>query len=265
MQIIYLDRLFLLNLLADYLLLLAAGRISLAVLRRGRILAGAMLGAVYGVLAVLPGFELLSLPAFKLLCATAMVLIAYGGERRIFRCLLSFFAVSAALGGALWALGGGEAPGLAPAALLPGFALCCGLFTLLFRSRSRLAEKPLVPVRLRFLGRECRFTALVDTGNSLTDPVSGERVLIAAAAALSPLFGETGELLALPPVELVERSARLPQLRGRLRLLRYSALGGQGLLPVFRPEALEIDGAPVTDRLVAIDRRNFEGEFEGIV
>ena len=52
---VYIDLLFLLNLTANYLLLLAAGRIAGAVLRRWRIGLGGALGALYAVLIFLPG------------------------------------------------------------------------------------------------------------------------------------------------------------------------------------------------------------------
>ena len=39
----------------------------------------------------------------KLVPALFMVLIAFGGERRLWRCVVIFLAVSAAFGGAVWA------------------------------------------------------------------------------------------------------------------------------------------------------------------
>ena len=61
MDVIYIDRLFLINLLIDYLLLLLSARVSGLALRRWRYLLGALLGAAYAVLTLLPGLRLLSL------------------------------------------------------------------------------------------------------------------------------------------------------------------------------------------------------------
>ena len=47
MTVIYLDELFLLNFVVDYLLLLAAGRLSGEILRRGWLALGAAIGAAY--------------------------------------------------------------------------------------------------------------------------------------------------------------------------------------------------------------------------
>ena len=49
--VIYLDELFLLNFVVDYLLLLAAGRLSGEILRRGWLALGAAIGAAYAAAA----------------------------------------------------------------------------------------------------------------------------------------------------------------------------------------------------------------------
>ena len=69
--------------------------------------------------------------------------------------------------------------------------------------------------------------ALLDTGNSLFDPVSGMEVMVVSAHALSPVFADYPGLAACPAVELVERAARFPELAGRFRLIPYSAVGGE--------------------------------------
>ena len=55
-DIIYADSLIALNLAADYLLLLAAGRVAGAALHRGRVFLAALLGALYALASVAPGW-----------------------------------------------------------------------------------------------------------------------------------------------------------------------------------------------------------------
>ena len=104
MDVIYLDALFLLNLLADYLLCLSAGRICGLVLRRGRYLLAALLGAAYAVAVYLPGLHTLAAPPLRLAAGILMGLVAFGAERSPLRCTAVLLAVSAAFGGALWAI-----------------------------------------------------------------------------------------------------------------------------------------------------------------
>ena len=76
MTVVYIDLLFLLNLTANYLLLLAAGRIAGAVLVRWRIALGAALGALYAALIFLPGLVWLARWPCKLGLGVLMALTA---------------------------------------------------------------------------------------------------------------------------------------------------------------------------------------------
>lgn len=99
MTVVYIDLLFLLNLTANYLLLLGAGRVAGAMLRRWRIALGAGLGGLYALMAFLPHMEWLALWPCKLAFGILMTLIAYGGERGLLRIIVMFFGASAGLAG----------------------------------------------------------------------------------------------------------------------------------------------------------------------
>lgn len=269
MEVIYIDSLFFLNLGVDYLLCLASARICGLYLKRLRYLLAAVFGAAYSVLVLLPGLDVLAAWPGKLCAAGAMSLIAYGGEKRPLRCCAVFLAVAAAFGGALWAMsmsaGAGGAAPLSLGVLIPAFALCYAGLSLIFRRRAKLADKARVAVELSFLGREARFMALLDTGNSLCDPVSGMEVMVVSAHALSQVFAAYPGLAGGSAVEIVERAAAVPELAGRFRLVPYSAVGGAGLLAAFRPDSLTVDGKPQPELLAALsDELNADG-FEAVI
>ena len=96
MTVVYIDALFLLNFVVDYLLLLCAGRLAGEVLHRGRLALGAALAGAYAAAVFLPGMGFLLHPLCKLAAAVLALLISYGGSRRLLRVTLVFFAVSAA-------------------------------------------------------------------------------------------------------------------------------------------------------------------------
>lgn len=263
MEIIYIDSLFFLNLAADYLLLLAAAGIAGVRLLRGRYLLAALLGAVYSVAVYLPGCGFLAAVYWRIAAGLGMGLIAFGGERRPLRCLASWLAVSAAFGGALWALGGEH---MSLRTLMICFALCYGVMRLCFTGKAQLREKRRREVRLRFLGQEAVFFALADSGNELRDPLTGERVLVACPHALRPVFREHAGLFETQDAAaLLTRCAEIPTLRGRLHLLPFSTVGGCGLLPVFRPDALLLDGEKTTGLLVGVSPQAAGDGYEGIV
>ena len=186
MATVYLDELFLLNLVVDYLLLLAAGRLAGEVLRRPRLALGAALGAAYAAGAVLPFGGFLLHPLCKLGAGVLMVVLAYGHSRRLLRTGLTFFAVSAAFGGGVFLLQtfGSRSlalDGMLSAApdlrlILLSATVCYVLITLALGRVSRHSVSgELVKAELTLAGRRVELTALVDTGNTLADPATASR------------------------------------------------------------------------------------------
>lgn len=253
METIYIDSLFILNLAIDYLLLLVTGRICSAHLRRGFIALGAAVGAAYSVLVVLPfGAFLASWPC-KLAFAMLMLLTAYWGEKHIFRCAAVFLAVSAAFGGAVYAVSiiGGTDTGrglyvrVSFKILLLSFAVCYAVLSLVFRRSADKTERRILPAEAELDGRKTEFAILRDTGNGLYDPVSGLPVCIAEAGAAAELFpGECQACFELSdPLEMFLALSELDSCRGRFRLIPYSSVGkAAGLLPAFRPDSLTVGG-----------------------
>ncbi|MBQ6464634.1 MAG: sigma-E processing peptidase SpoIIGA, partial [Oscillospiraceae bacterium] len=93
MEIVYLDRFFLLNLLCDYLLCLVSARVCGLLLKRRRYWLAALLGAAYASAALLPGLRFLASAPGVLAAAALMALVAFGGERKPLRCGAVFLAV----------------------------------------------------------------------------------------------------------------------------------------------------------------------------
>ena len=266
MGTVYLDELFLLNLAVDYLLLLAAGRLAGEVLRRPRLALGAALGAGYAAGAVLPGGGFLLHPLCKLGAGVLMVLLAYGHSRRLLRTGLTFFAVSAAFGGGVILLHTFGSRSLALDGLLSAApdlrlvllsaAVCYALITLVLGRASRhSAPGELVPAVLTLGGRRLALTALVDTGNTLTDPATGQPVMVAEGEKAAPLFppgrAPTAEELRDPPALLERLWAE--GWRGRCRLLPYRAVGIEhGLLLAVRLDGAKVGGQEWRGLLLAL-------------
>ena len=102
MTVVYLDRVVLLNLAVDYLLLLATARLAGLPLRRGRLALAAALGALYAAAVFLPGCRMLAHPACRLAAGVAVCRLAWRRERRPWRLTALFFLLSGALAGCCW-------------------------------------------------------------------------------------------------------------------------------------------------------------------
>lgn len=267
MNVIYVDTLFLLNAVIDYLLLLASARLAGEPLHRLRFALGALLGGGYAVALFLPGMGFLYHPLCRIAAAVLMVLTAFRKSQRLLRQVLIFFALACAFGGGVLAVGllGGRGLTLGGGVfyssldlkiVLVSAAGCYGMLTLLFHrwGRHSLQRGELEPITLRLLEREVTLTALRDTGNTLTDPVSGQPVLVADGESLRELFppGSAPEREdSENPVEALERlNHRWP---GRFRLLPYRAVGVDcGLLLAVRVDQVRMDGQVKNGVLVAI-------------
>ena len=262
MNVIYADSLFALSVFTDYLLCLVTARFCSLRLRRWRYLAAALLGGVYAVAVFLPGMAWLAHPLCELCAAGFMGLVAFGGEEKLFRCLAAFLAVSASFGGAAWAValrqGSRPAPDLR--LLIGVFVGSYALLTLLSYTRQRRAREHPVAVTLTRGERRAEFTALSDSGNCLTDPVTGDRVMLVTPAALRPLFPGQAWLSLSDPVALI--TAAPP---GSFRLLRCTSVGGPALLAAFRPDTVTVGGRPRDDLLAAISPAAKGDGFQGIV
>ena len=268
MTVIYIDTLFLLNALVDYLLLLAAARLAGEPLRRWRFALGAALGGLYAVAIFLPGLDFLSHPLCRLASAALMLLTAYGGSRRLLRQGILFLALTCAFGGGVVAIGlmGGTGLSLGRGVfysaldlkiVLLSAAVCYGVLPLVFQ---RLAQHTgtageLARIRVRLGDRAVSLTALVDTGNTLTDPVNGAPVLVAEGERTASLFPMDHRP---NPSDLRDPAAGLTRLgtgewRSRFRLLPYRTVGvDRGLLLAVRTDGVEVNGKGRGPVLVAL-------------
>ena len=272
MDVIYIDRLFLINLILDYLIVLCSARLCGIRLRRGRYVLSAVLGALYAAMSIFPELSFLTLFPVKLIFGALMAITAYGGEEKLLRCCLTFFAVSALFGGAVWAIslqnGGSVGVGVCIPVSLPvlviSFALIYAVLSFVFRRSVKSADAQVSDVRIEFMGRCAFLRCLHDSGNALFDPVSGDEVLIAPAKLLSALFPGCEDALVNPDCTKILAE---PSVSGRMRLIPYTAVGtGSGMLAAFRPDAVTVDGKPRCDIIVGISPTPIGGEgFDSLI
>ena len=103
-MVIYVDTLFLLNGMVDYLLLLASARLAGEPLFRVRFALGAVFGGLYAVAIFLPGLAFLVRPPCRLAAAVLMVLLAFWRSRRLLRQMVIFLPSPARLEEVYWPL-----------------------------------------------------------------------------------------------------------------------------------------------------------------
>ncbi len=256
---VYIDSLFALNAIINYLLLVVSARLCDLPVKRWRMLLGAVLGGVYAVVVFLPPFHFLMSLLCKGIVALLMSLIAAGGVawRRFVKYTLVFLGVSFATGGAVMALGavtgqmgvrnGAAMTSIHMPTLILGFGVCYLILTLVFRRSARHGglSHDVAAVEVVSEGRTVRFSALLDSGNTLTDPLTGAPVMIVEPEKLCSLWPPACRSL-IDRRALRDPTALLSQLHeigmgARFRLVPYRAVGtAAGFLLTYRPDYVAV-------------------------
>ena len=263
---IYIDRVFLLNLAVDYLLLLAAARLAGTPLRRVRFLLCGAGGGLYAAAVFLPGLTWLAHPACKAVSGVAMALLAYGRERGRWKLTGLFFLLSGALAGVILAVGFCVgAPGLLVGKiyraeidwklLLGGTAALSLALHLLFRQGARHGGGELMNVQIAIGGNTGQVTALHDTGNTLRNPVDGRPVLVMEQAAILELLPEAEADIIRETTAPEAAMARLYDGGSGLHftLLPFRSVGTEsGLLLAVRSDYIALHRRRMPKTLIAI-------------
>lgn len=292
-SVVYVDKLFLGNLLVNGLLLWSAGRLSQIKVKYHRLIIASCLGSLYSLAYFLPGLEFLFSVFGKVLMSLVMAAAAFAPlpPRKFALCLCFFYLVSFATGGMVigFAYLAGHTGGIAQIEnfllivnryLGPG--LCLALTVLwaavaalprYFKGRQRI-EAFRLPVTIYLEGRAVVVRGLVDTGNSLCDPVSGEPVVVVEHNAIRDVLPEpmrepgtcTGDA-----ITAIEKMAGTPW-SGRLRLIPFNSLGNdRGILLGIKPDKVEFLRDKKVQRVdkvvIGIHGRSFDAgeEYNAII
>ncbi len=196
---VYIDVVFLTNLLMDYILLRTVGSVFRCKKSRSRTLVGAVVGAVFSCLLVYIRAEIF-LPAYVLLhgaCAVAMLIVGCGLKKGslLLKAVLALYLAAFLCGGIWEALGTEKLTG--KIFLLLGGAAWLVLTAGTYLSDSmKIRREKIYPVTLTHNGKDYFFYGFYDSGNLLTDPVSGKPVSVIGAKSLPRILSmETTEQL----------------------------------------------------------------------
>lgn len=262
-MIVYLDMAFLLNCVTDAIALYVTAQLSGLPVRTRRLLAASLAGGTYGALCALPGLRCAASFFPQFAAAAGLVWLAFGRREAFLRQFLLFFMLSCTMGGAVVAAGrlleSGRGVELLTALDWKVFFLAGGgcflVLSVVFRggARHQLAGQ-LCRCTVEWRGAPAQFTALLDTGHTLTDGLTGRPVLTVHWAALDPLWAarEREILSRLGQDGAAACLERLGAGSG-FRLLPYQAVGvSGGLLLCFRADRVMFDSGEWKGLTVAL-------------
>lgn len=258
MRTVYVDVLIVVNMVIDWIMLLSAGRLLKLSTKPRRVLLGGAAGSVCSLAALLPKLA----PPVNLLLdigfAALMVFTAYGraSPKNFFIRTLTLFAVSFSFCGAMIFICTVFHPsGIAvvndvvyfninPVVLIL-LTLCCFYSLKLF---SRITRKDfgkrICLVSVKIGGSVSEFQAIVDSGCHVTEPFSGNFVIIADKSCINSI-----SLTNFP-----------------IRIIPYQSLGGNGILKGIMTEEASIDGIPLSEHIyIGLCSGIIKGDIKAIV
>lgn len=249
---VYVDIIFFINLICDYFLIDLTNRILCITSPRARIILSAFFGGVMGVLFFIPDFSFLSSVIGGICQASLLGIVAFVpcGIREYLKSVGLMYILSMFFAGVMFfdmmtAGGGIIKNGIfyysLPRMIIISFAVYSVLRLSLTRIR-KLVGKKVSGVILEAGDKKVKVKAFVDTGNSLTEPLSKKPVMLIEEKVLKELFGEGCTLNNL--IEWVQKD--------RIRYIPYKTIDKEGVLPGLVLDRVYIDERCIENAVVAV-------------
>lgn len=279
---VYLDVIILENIVINYLILMITMKFSKNRTSNFRLLLGSLVGTAYLLLMILlPTMKIYTTILSKLLLSMAITAVTFNFNKinAFLKTLALFYGTTFLFAGAGFAFmyfnqsGGIVKNGvmMSPLAIINTkwselvFALIFVLIILRVIwdviQNKLLKEKLLVKLRVAFDNKAIDMLALVDTGNSLHDPLGNLPVIVVEFSALKELLPEDIRQIFEKQFEndlaSITTAISCSSWHSRFRLIPFTSLGKEnGMMIGFRPDYIEIgnenDKKGIRDVIIAI-------------
>lgn len=289
---VYGDIIFAENLMMNYLILFSTAKLTRSRYRRINIILASAAGAVYSVFYYFPGYEYLYTWLLKIIFSLFIIAVAFVPYtlKEFGRITMVFYIISLLFGGAAFGIYyfiNGINFSYKGVFYIESFPVRLLLISILSAAiiikfswahiipRIR-REKILVNISILQGNKSIYSVALIDTGNSLKDPLTNLPVLIAEYEAIK-------ELLPVEIQKIFEKNkdnnlnAILSVLSGsewltKFRFIPFKSLGNEnGMLIGFKPDAIVIEDKnnrqSIKDIIIAIYNRRLskDGEYSALL
>lgn len=254
-QVIYADILFLIDVTMDFFALYVTAAIIKARFKSGRTVIAAALGGIFSVLSVIvkSGSIIMAIAVSFVMC-----FITFYGNKLfvIFKSIIIFYCVNMLLGGimtfifnAFTALSGASTDLLIFGEIksvnqnMPLTVFIISLTTVIIavkvvlKAFSRSPSRRNICCEITLCGNSEIFIMNEDSGNTLTEPISGEPIVFLSENAAKKIANNE-YLSALK----LGKGYYLGKDRHKFRIAVYGTVNGSGICSCIKPERLNIDG-----------------------
>lgn len=264
-MVVYADVLIVLNFIVDYFLIKLTAHITKTHIKIFRMVIAAFIGALFSLYIFLPTLNSFLEILLKLFSSAITVFagFGFGNIRRFLRNIITFFSVTFGFAGAMMGIWYIFRPtgmvinnsvvyfNISPLFLIAFSVL--GYFISFFIRKvfePRSVSAKLCRIEVEIEGKKAEATALIDTGNSLSDPFGSSEIIIADKSVLGGILEETEK-------------------EKRYRAVPILTVSGTEILNGYRCDRARISGVenPVIleKPIVAVSATRIVGEYKAII
>ena len=267
---IYVDVLIITSIYANFFLLKTTARLIHSELRNGKCIIAAMVGSLFSLIILLPQLNTFLLLLIRILSAALMIMVAFSGKtlRELYRTGLIFFFVCFIFAGieyGISVLSDGQNMIWHNSTLYVNISLltlvvstiisygAISFFRYYLDGKNSMDQSYTVIITQN--DKTVSIQAVGDTCNNLTDTFTGKPVIVCGQKSVDTLFekGETEKVLSRENIQHING----------WRLIPFSTIHSDGMLPVFKPEKViikntESGAAKAADVYIGIVDRDME-------
>lgn len=288
---IYVDIIIIENLIMNFIILYATGLILKIKISFFRLLFASFIGSIYSALQYISNMKILSNIMIKTFLSIVIVWVAFHPQniKKMFKQLMLFYLTTFTFGGVATYLiyvlkpqnivmkNGMYVGTYVLKVIFIGAILGTGILLVSFKiSKNKISKKDMIcKIMIKLNGKEITLNTMVDTGNMLKEPITGNPVAVVEKNSLydvlpkeilnnteSILGGDFGKI----PEDI--KQEYIP----RLKFIPFSSLGKQnGMLIGIKPEKLKVINEDIeeerADAIVGIYNKSLtkRGEYNALI
>ncbi len=257
---IYLDIIIIENLIMNYIILYATGIISKVKIYYLKIFISSLIGAIYVAIQYISKLDIYANSIIKLILSIIIVYIAFNPQdiKKMCKELVLFYLTTFTFGGVATYLiyvlkpqniiikNGMYVGTYVLKVIFIGAIIGTIILIIAFKlAKSKITKKDMIcKIKIKLDGKEKDLTAMVDTGNMLKEPITGNPVIVVEKVALYDLVPK--EILNNTEAILGGDFEKIPEhikeeYISKLKMIPFSSLGKQnGMLIGIKPQSIEI-------------------------
>ena len=290
-MIIYIDIIIVENLIMNFIILYATGLISKSKISYLRIFLASSIGAIYAITEYISKLSIYSNMLVKVVLSIVIIYVAFYPQnvKKMFKLLILFYLTTFTFGGVATYL----IYVLKPQNIIIKNGMYVGTYVLkvifigaivgtivliiAFKfAKNKITKKDMIcKVKIKLNGKEVILDTMVDTGNMLKEPLTGNPVVVVEKTSLYDLMPK--EILNNTESILGGDFEKIPEdikseYISRLKIIPFSSLGRQnGMLIGIKPEKLEVINEQVEEEkdnaIIGIYNKSLtkRGEYNALI